>query len=156
MDTIFAEANVGRKNIVFGAGLFLLLGVLAGIPLTVDFLGGSVLPSGQYETWKVVHGYGVFLSFINLFLGLGIDRMNLTRGQKEITSWSFLLAGFVGGVVRMLLVLFSALGEYGVYASLAETILFVLGSFVLVRGLIQLQPDRTAERSARTSYSQAK
>ncbi len=156
MNRILADADVGRKNIAFGIGLFLILGVMVGTPLTIDFLGGSLLTSDLYQTWKVVHGYGVFLSFINLFLGLCIDRLNLTTGQKEITSWSFLLAGLVGGGVRMLLVLFSALGEYGQYASLAETVLFVLGTFVLVRGQLRARPDRLGERTAEASYSHAK
>lgn len=155
MDRIFAGADVGRKNIAFGTGLFLILGVVVGIPLTIDFLGGSVLTSGQYQSWKVVHGYGVFLSFVNFFFGLCIDRLNLTRGQKEISSWSFLLAGLIGGIVRMLLVLFSALGEFGAYASLAETVLFVLGTFVLVRGQMKEQPDRP-ERSAGPRYLRAR
>ena len=155
MDRIFAGADVGRKNIAFGTGLFLILGVVVGIPLTIDFLGGSMLTSSQYQTWKVVHAYGVFLSFINFFFGLCIDRLNLTRGQKEISSWSFLLAGLIGGVVRMLLALFSALGEFGVYASLCETVLFVLGTFILVRGQMKEQPDRP-ERSAGTRYLQTR
>ena len=111
--------------------------------------------SGQYQSWKVVHGYGVFLSFVNFFFGLCIDRLNLTRGQKEISSWSFLLAGFVGGIARMLLVLFSALGEFGLYASLSETVLFVLGTFILVRGQMKEQPDRP-ERSAGPRYLRAR
>ena len=69
---------------------------MVGIPLTIDFLGGSLLTSDQYLAWKVVHAYGVFLAFINYFFGMCIDRLNLTRGQKEISSWSFLLAGFIG------------------------------------------------------------
>ena len=155
MDRIFAGADVGRKNIAFGAGLFLILGVVVGIPLTIDLFGGSVLTSGQYQAWKVVHAYGVFLSFINFFLGLCIDRLNLTRGQKEISSWSFLLAGIIGGVVRMLLALFSALGEFGRYASLGETVLFVLGTFILVRGQMKEQPDRP-ERSSGARYLQTR
>ena len=155
MDRIFAGADVGRKNIAFGTGLFLILGVVVGIPLTIDFLGGSMLTSSQYQTWKVVHAYGVFLSFINFFFGLCIDRLNLTRGQKEISSWSFLLAGLIGGIVRMLLVLFSALGEFGIYASLGETVLFVLGTFTLVRGQMKEQPDRP-ERSAGPRYLRAR
>jgi hypothetical protein len=155
MISIFAGADVGRKNIAFGTGLFLILGVLVGIPLTIDFLGGSVLTSSQYQTWKVVHAYGVFLSFINFFFGLCIDRLNLTSGQKEISSWAFLLAGLIGGVVRMLLALFSVLGEFGVYASLGETVLFVLGTFILVRGQMKEQPDRP-ERYAGPRYLRAR
>ena len=155
MISIFGDADVGRKNVAFGIGLFLMLGVVVGAPLTIDFLGGSLLTRDQYQTWKVVHGYGVFLSFVNLFLGLCIDRLNLTSGQKEITSWSFLLAGLVGGGCRMLLVLFSALGEYGQYASLAETALFVLGSFVLVRGQSQALSERSRGLTAGAGNSHA-
>lgn len=156
MNRIFADADVGRKNIAFGAGLFLVMGVLAGIPLTINFLGGSMLSTSEYQDWKVVHGYSVFLSFINLFLGLCIDRLNLTRGQKEITSWSFLLAGVAGGIVRMLLVLFSSLGQYGQYASLVETVLFVLGTFFVLRAGLNQQTDWAAKRTQLASLPQAK
>jgi hypothetical protein len=40
MNRIFGDVVVGRKNIVAGIVLFLILGVVVGIPLTVDFLGG--------------------------------------------------------------------------------------------------------------------
>jgi hypothetical protein len=137
MKTLFANADVGRKNLVFGVALFLLLGVVIGIPLTIDFLGGSLLASDQYQIWKVVHGYGVFLAFINYFLGTTLDRLDMSRPQKEIVSWSFLVAGVVGGAGRMILVLMSSLGVYGPYASLIETMLFVLGTIFFVRGQVQ-------------------
>ena len=137
MNRIFADVVVGRKNIVAGIVLFLILGVVVGIPLTVDFLGGSLLTSAQYQSWKVIHGYSVFLAFINYFLGLTIDRFKMPVGQKEIVSWSFLAAGVVGGMGRMILVLLSSLDEFGRYASLLETVLFVLGTIVLVRGQMQ-------------------
>jgi hypothetical protein len=156
MNTILAGGAVGRKNIAFGIGLFVILGVVVGIPLTVNFLGGSMLTGDQYQTWKVVHAYGVFLSFINFFFGLCVDRLELTSWHKEMSSWSFLLAGLIGGVVRMLLALFSVLGEFGVYASLAETALFVLGTFILFRGLITTRPGRLGERTADSRYSHAK
>ena len=156
MNKIFANTDVGRKNIGFGMALFLILGVMVGIPLTIDFFGGSMLTSDQYQIWKVVHGYGVFLSFINYFFGLCIDRLNLTRQQKEISSWSFLLAGLIGGVVRMILVLMSAIGELGIYASLCETALFIVGSFFFVRGQMKEQPGRLQESTAGAQYSHAK
>ena len=137
MNRIFADVVVGRKNIVVGIVLFLILGVVVGIPLTVDFLGGSLLTSAQYQNWKVIHGYSVFLAFINYFLGLAIDRFKMPVGQKEIVSWSFLVAGVVGGMGRMILVLLSSLDEFGRYTSLLETVLFVLGTIVLVRGQMQ-------------------
>ncbi len=121
MNKILAAADVGKKNIVFGIVLFLMLGVVVGIPLTIDFLGGSILASDQYQTWKVVHGYGVFLAFINYFLGLTIDRWAMPKQHKEIVSWSFLMAGLIGGVGRMILVLTSSLNAWGMYASLGET-----------------------------------
>src|SRR5512147_2707668 len=77
MNKIFADADVGRKNIVFGIVLFLILGVVVGIPLTIDFFGGSLLAADQYQMWKVVHGYSVFLAFINYFLGVTIDRLEM-------------------------------------------------------------------------------
>lgn len=140
MNKIFADVVVGRKNMVAGIVLFLILGVMVGIPLTVDFLGGSLLTSAQYQSWKVIHGYSVFLAFINYFLGLTIDRFKMPVVQKEIVSWSFLAAGVIGGMGRMILVLLSSLGEFGRFASLLETVLFVLGTIVLVRGQMQPKP----------------
>ncbi len=137
MNSIFGEVVVGRKNIITGVVLFLILGVLVGIPLTVNFLGGALLTNAQYQSWKVIHGYSVFLAFINFFLGLAIDRFKMPVNQKQIVSWSFLIAGVVGGLGRMILVLLSSMNEFGRYASLIETILFVIGTFVLARAPIQ-------------------
>jgi hypothetical protein len=135
MNRVFADADVGRKNIGFGMALFLILGVVVGIPLTVNFFGGSMLTSAQYQTWKVIHGYGVFLAFVNFFFGYGIDRLNLTRRQKEISSWSFVVAGLFGGIGRSVVSLVPVLGGYGLYMSLVETVGFVVGTFVFVLGL---------------------
>jgi len=138
MDRFFADADVGRKNIAFGTVLFIILGVVIGIPLTVDLLGGSMLTDAQYQTWKVLHGYGVFLAFVNFFFGHCIDRLNLSRRQKEISSWSFVVAGFVGGIGRPVLFLLSVSGGLGSYMiSLIETVGFVLGTFVFIRSLIK-------------------
>ncbi len=72
----------------FGVFLFLALGVVVGVPLTVNLFGGSMLTDAQYQTWKVVHGYAVFLATINGYFGLAIDRLDLSRRQKELASWS--------------------------------------------------------------------
>ena len=45
MYRLCADDHVGRKNIVFGSALFLIAGVLVGIPLTINLFGGSVLPT---------------------------------------------------------------------------------------------------------------
>ena len=145
MNRIFADAEVGRKNIGFGVALFLILGVVVGIPLTIDLFGGSLLTSDQYLAWKVVHGYGVFLAFINYFFGMCIDRLNLTRTQKEISSWSFLMAGVLGGVGRMVLALLSAPRAFGLLVSLGETALFVLGTLVFVFGQLKERPGHSPE-----------
>ena len=134
LDWVFGTADVGRKNIVFGIALFLLLGVVVGIPLTMNLFGGSILTDSQYQIWKVVHGYGVFLGFIDYFFGLSIDRWNLTRRQKELSSWSLIIAGLFGGVTRMALVLVSALSAFGLYASLGETVFITLGTVIFVLG----------------------
>jgi len=152
MNRIFRNVDVGRKNMVFGIALFLILGVLVGIPLTIDLFGGSVLSSDQYQTWKVVHGYGIFLSFINYFFGLIIDRLELTKQQKEISSWSFLIAGLIGGVTRMILVLVSALHEFGIYASLGESVCFVLGTFIFVRGQMNEKSRDMLEHTAQALH----
>jgi hypothetical protein len=146
MNTIFADVQVGRKNIAFGIVLFLISGVLVGIPLTINFFGGSVLTSDQYQAWKVVHGYGIFLAFLNYFFGLMIDRLDLTRRQKEVSSWSFLIAGLFGAVTRMTLLLLSALSAFGLYASLGETVFISLGTIVFVLGQLRGQHSHSPER----------
>jgi len=156
MNVILNAANIGKKNIVFGIALFLLLGVVVGIPLTIDFLGGSFLTSIQYQTWKVVHGYGVFLAFINYFLGLSIDRLEMPKQHKEIVSWSFLAAGAIGGVVRMVLVLLSSISVFGIYASLTESTLFVLGTIIFVRGQVRQKLSRSSESASQPNYSIAR
>ena len=138
MNRIFAGVDVGRKNIGFGIVLFLILGVVAGIPLTVDMMGGSMLTGAQYQTWKVLHAYGVFLAFVNFFFGYSIDRLNLTRQQKEIASWSFVIAGLFGGLGRAILFLLQISGGFGSYTiSLIETLGFVIGTFVFVFGQLK-------------------
>jgi hypothetical protein len=156
MKTLFANAEVGRKNILFGIALFLLLGVVVGIPLTIDLFGGSLLSSDQYQAWKVVHGYGVFLAFINYFLGLAIEPLEMPRQHKEIVSWSFLAAGLIGGVVRMVLVLISFLSVFGRVVSLVETASFVLGMIVLVRGQIKEKASLSLERTSQPGYSRVR
>jgi len=156
VNVILSDASVGKKNIVFAIVLFLLLGVIVGIPLTIDFLGGSLFTSVQYQVWKVVHGYGVFLAFINYFLGLTIDRLEMPKQHKEIVSWSFLVAGAIGGVVRMILVLVSSLSSFGIYASLAESALFVLGTIIFVRGQVRQKQSRSLENTSRPHYSHAR
>jgi hypothetical protein len=142
MNNFFAGVDVGRKNIVFGVVLFLVLGVLAGIPLTVNMLGGSMLNEGQYQTWKVLHAYGVFTAFVNFFFGFVVDRMKLGRRQLEIASWSFLIAGLAGGFGRPIMFLFSVPGSIGGYAiDLIETVGFVVGTFIFVRSRMQARPD---------------
>ena len=79
MNKIFAGVDVGKKNIIFGIVLFLILGVVVGTPLTVGLLGGSMLTESQYQTWKVLHAYGVFTAFVNIFFGFLVDRMNLRQ-----------------------------------------------------------------------------
>lgn len=121
----------------FGIALFLVFGVVMGIPLTINLFGGSALTGDQYQAWKVVHGYGVFLAFINYFFGLVVDRLELTQPQKEISSWAFLMAGLFGAVTRMALLLLSALSAFGLYASLGESACFILGTLLVVWGQLR-------------------
>ena len=135
MNKFLAGVDVGRKNIIFGVVLFLVLGVVVGVPLTVDLFGGSMLTESQYQTWKVLHAYGVFTAFVNFFFGFLVDRMSLGRRQLEIASWSFLVAGLVGGFGRPVLFLLSVPGSTGSYTiSLIETVGFFLGTLLFVRG----------------------
>jgi hypothetical protein len=143
MNRILASSDIGRKNIIFGMALFLLLGVVVGTPLTVDLLGGSLLTESQYQTLKVLHGYGVFLAFVNFFFGYLVDRMDLGRRQLQMASWSFIAAGLAGGLGRIALFLLSVAGATGGYAvSLVETMGFVLGTFIFVRSQVQGYPSR--------------
>jgi hypothetical protein len=134
MGRFFGDAQIGRKNMMLGVALFLALGVVVGIPLTVNFLGGSMLTSDQYGTWKVIHGYGIFLALINYFFGLTIDRLQLTRQQKQVSSWSFAIAGLIGGAGRPILMLLSALAQFGIFISLGETVFITLGTAVFLLG----------------------
>ena len=149
MVSVYGNAEVGKKNIGLGIALFAVLGVLGGIPLTINFFGGSVLTAEQYQIWKVVHGYGIFLGFINYFFGLLIDRLNLTRRLKELASWAFVLAGVVGGFGRMTLVLLGALEQFGVFASLGEVLFFVIGTSVFAFG--QMHTGKLASSAAATA-----
>jgi hypothetical protein len=155
MNRILAGVAVGRKNIWFGIVLFLLLGVVVGTPLTIDMFGGSLLSGDQYQSWKVIHGYSVFLAFINYFLGLAIDRFEMPRAQKEVVSWSFLAAGLVGGLGRMVLVLLSSLSQFGRAASLIETVLFVLGTVAVVSGQMQQNPADRARDASQVQHAHA-
>jgi len=134
MNKALAGVDIGRKNVIFGVVLFLVLGLVVGVPLTVDLFGGSMLSESQYQTWKVLHAYAVFTAFVNFFFGFLVDRMNLPRPQLELASWSFLVAGLVGGFGRPILFVLSVPGPVGGYAvSLIETVGFVIGTFLFVR-----------------------
>lgn len=134
MKHMFDGIRIGRKNIYLGMGLFILLGILIGIPLTLNFFGIRVMSDEQYALWKVVHGYGIFLGFINYFFGLLIDTSALTSQQKEIASWSFILAGVFGGLIRSVLVLFSGLETYGLLTSLGEVVFITIGTLLFLLG----------------------
>jgi hypothetical protein len=146
MNRILLDTQIGRKNIVFGIALFLIFGVMIGTPLTIDFFGGSIFTVEQYQTWKVIHGYSIFLGFINYFFGLLIDRVELTRQPREIASWSILIAGVFGGVARGALNLFSVLHEYGMYASLGEVAFISLGTILFLRGLMKQRFTQSVNR----------
>jgi hypothetical protein len=121
---------------------------VVGIPLTVDLFRGSTQTESQYQTWKVLHGYAVFVAFVNFFFGYCIDQQNLTRRQMEIASWSFLVAGVAGGFGRPVLFLLSMDGGVGSYlVSLIETAGFALGTFVFVYGLTKERPAKQLARS---------
>ena len=138
MNSILAGVDVGRKNILFGLVLFLGLGVVVGIPLTVDLFGGSMLTESDYQIWKVLHAYGVFTAFVNFFFGFLVDRMNMDRRQLELASWSFLVAGLVGGAGRPLLFLLSVPGPIGGYTvSFIETAGFVIGTYLFARSRME-------------------
>jgi hypothetical protein len=138
MNNFLAGVDVGRKNIVFGVVLFAVLGVVVGVPLTVGLFGGSMLTESQYQTWKVLHAYGVFTAFVNFFFGFLVDRMSLGRRQLEIASWSFLVAGLVGGFGRPILFLLAVPGSIGRYTiDLIETVGFVVGTFIFVLSRLQ-------------------
>ncbi len=143
MNKILAGVNVGKKNIVFGVALFLALGLVVGAPLTVDLFGGSLFTGAQYQAWKVLHGYGIFIAFINFFFGFLVDRLSLGRQQKELASWSFMIAGLVGGIGRPVLFLASVpTGWVGYSVSLLEMLGFVFGTLLFVRGRLRAARDQ--------------
>lgn len=143
MNKIFGSAQVGRKNIVFGMALFLIMGAVVGVPLTVDLFGGTLLTDNQYQAWKILHAYGVFLAFVNFFFGYCVDRLSVSQRQLELASWAFIVAGFVGALGRSALMLLSATGGVWSYAiSLIETLGFVTGTFIFMRA--QLVEKRVA------------
>jgi uncharacterized membrane protein len=146
---VWDSMDVGRKNIVFGIALFLALGVVVGIPLTVNLFGGSMLTDTQYPIWKVVHGYSVFLATLNGFFGLAIDRLDLSRRQKEVASWSILTAALFGGVGRSILVLFGVLDKVGLVASLGEVAFITLGTAIFLVGEVRLRSRRTPAPAAK-------
>jgi hypothetical protein len=149
MNKILANVNVGRKNIVFGIALFMVMGFMAGMPLTVDLFGGSMLTPIQYQSWKVLHAYGVFVAFINFFFGFLVDKLSIDRRQMEIASWSFLIAGLVGGFGRPVLLLLSVTGGWAGYIiDLVETVGFVLGTYIFVRSRMH---EHEAEQAIETS-----
>ena len=134
MSTLFADSPIGRKNIIFGAFLFLLFALAVGIPLTLDFLGASVLSDKQYQLWKVVHGYGIFLGVINYFLGTNLDQLRLSGRQKEMLSWSFIVAGFFGAIVRMAFALLDVYDDWVLFASSVEAASFSVGLALFIYG----------------------
>jgi hypothetical protein len=149
MNKIFAGVDVGKKNIIFGITLFLILGVVVGIPLTIGLFGGSMLTESQYQTWKVLHAYGVFTAFVNIFFGFLVDRMNLDRRELEIASWSSLVAGLVGGIGRPVLFLLSVSGVWAGYViDLIETLGFVIGTFIFVLSRLQGSELRQSANAA--------
>lgn len=137
MSTTVPGTDSGRRNVAVGILLFAVCGVVAGIPLTINLLGGSVLTDTEYAQWKVLHGYGVFLGFINYFVGVALDRLRFTPTQARLISWSFVLAGLLGGIGRMVLALLSALAQYGRLLSFGETLFISVGTIVFVLGHVR-------------------
>jgi hypothetical protein len=137
VNTFFSVNPVGRKNIIFGAFLFLLFALVIGVPLTLDFFGLSVMSSERYELWKVVHAYGIFLGVINFLLGASVDKLNISDRPKEVVSWSFVMAGLFGAIGRMILVLIGAYKDWHLLASLGEVVFFSVGLAICIYGWIR-------------------
>lgn len=152
MNTLLSVAPVGKRNIIFGAFLFLLFAFVIGVPLTLDFFGLSVMSSEQYELWKVVHAYGIFLGVINYLLGVTVDKLSISDRQKEIVSWSFVVAGLFGAIGRMILVLVEAYDDWHLLASLGEVVFFSVGLAVCIYGWTrETRPARLGSPGVETS-----
>jgi hypothetical protein len=134
MNKLFVDTQIGKKNIIFGGLLFLLFAVVIGIPLTLTFFGIPVLSAEQYQLWKVVHGYAIFLAVINYLLGTSVDKLDISGRQKEVLSWSFITAGLFGAVVRMSLILLAAYEDWHLFASLGEVVFFSVGLAIFIYG----------------------
>lgn len=134
MDNLFLDTQIGKKNIIFGALLFLLFALVIGVPLTLNFFGIPVLSAEQYQLWKVVHGYGIFLGMINYLLGITVDKLSISGPQKQVLSWSFIMAGLFGAFVRMTLLLLAAYEDWHLFASLGEVVFFSVGLAIFVYG----------------------
>lgn len=139
MNTLFVDTQTGKKNIVFGVAVFLLFAVGIGIPLTLDFFGVQVWSDEQYQLWKVVHGYGIFIAVINCLVGTNLDELKLSHQQKEVLSWSFIIAGLFGAVGRMALVLLALFEGGHLAASLGEVVFFTIGAALFLYGWTQRQ-----------------
>ncbi len=134
MNNLFLDTQIGKKNIIFGAFLFLLFALVIGVPLTLNFFGILVLSPEQYQVWKVVHGYGIFLAIINYLLGTNVDELRISDRQKEVLSWSFIIAALFGAVGRMALVLLGMFEGWHLFASLGEVIFFTVGLAFFIYG----------------------
>jgi hypothetical protein len=139
MNNLFLDTQIGKKNIIFGAFLFLLFALVIGVPLTLNFFGIPVLSVEQYQLWKVVHGYGIFLAVINYLLGTSVDGLSISGRQKEVLSWSFIIAGLFGAVVRMTLVLVGMFEDWHLFASLGEVAFFSVGLAIFIYGWTRKQ-----------------
>jgi hypothetical protein len=81
-----------------------------------------------------VHGYAIFLAVINYLLGTSVDKLVISGRQKEALSWSFIIAGLFGAVVRMGLVLLAAYEDWHLFASLGEVVFFSVGLAIFIYG----------------------
>lgn len=114
--------GIGRKNAVFGAALFSFWALF----YVVLWLSGISLDSlNSRATLKTVHAYGLFLGTINYFFGFLINNLKNSNRNKQIASYSFILAGVLTGLIKA--TKFSGIAFTG-------DIFFALGLLIFIKG----------------------
>lgn len=91
---------IGAKN-VKGGLVLVSLGLLAGLAMSLYAFEPLVSPPASLAHYddlprrllRLAHIAAIMLPLINVVLGGWIDRLSLSRAQKQVASWLLLLGG---------------------------------------------------------------